>query len=105
MAVVGSPQEQPRDAEGEVIGKLLLVGVITAAVLVAAGLLAAIIGLAPGSSLRLTSAGLIILIFTPIARVLAGLVVYVRERDPVFAFISFLVLAVLVAGVFLGRAH
>ena len=54
------------------------------------------------SNMRIVRMGIALLILLPILRVLLMLLVFIRERDFSFAFISGMVLAVILLGVFLG---
>lgn len=79
--------------------RLLRLGAIIAAVLIAAGVLMQ--GLWQGPDL--ITAGLVVLLVTPILRVLAALWVFIRERDFTFALFSLLVLLALGAGIWIGK--
>ena len=61
----------------------------------------ALIGSHP-PDMRIVSAGIVLFILLPILRVLLMLVVFIRERDFRFAFISSTVLAIVLLGIFLG---
>jgi uncharacterized membrane protein len=79
------------------VGRLLQAGVVTAAVSLITGLtLWMILGPGRPANLLLTG-GLIVLMLTPLARVLASLVAYVRLRDWFFVATTVIVLVVLVA--------
>ncbi len=84
-----------------ILAKVLRLGSIAAGVMLAIG-----IGtmLATGSALavHLITAGLIILLLTPVLRVLVAAVVFCRERDWLYALFCLVVLGALVAGVKLG---
>ena len=84
-----------------ILAKVLRLGSIAAGVMLAIG-----IGtmLATGSALavHLITAGLIILLLTPVLRVLVAAVVFCRERDWLYALFCLGVLCSLVAGVKLG---
>jgi uncharacterized membrane protein len=54
------------------------------------------------SNMRMVGVGIALFILLPILRVLVMLVAFVRERDFRFAFISGLVLSIILLGVFLG---
>lgn len=102
--------------------RLLRAGVGLAALLMALGLVLLFLG-GPGgwlsASVRhpegwwsgllllqppaLIQTGLVVLIATPVLRVLAAAVIYARERDRAFAAISVTVLALLLLGVLLAR--
>jgi uncharacterized membrane protein len=79
------------------VGRLLQTGVTLATVCLSAGLLMWLtLGGGRVASATLT-AGLVILMLTPLARVVASLVAYVRLRDWFFVGTTVLVLLVLVA--------
>jgi len=79
------------------VGRLLKAGVMLATVCLAAGL-ALSLALGAGRAANVTlKAGLVILMLTPLARVIASLVAYVRLRDWFFAGTTALVFVVLVA--------
>jgi uncharacterized membrane protein len=79
------------------VGVLLQVGVWAAAVCLTSGL-AWWMALGPGRSADLLlTGGLVVLMLTPLARVIASLVAYVRLRDWFFAATTAMVFAVLVA--------
>lgn len=63
------------------LGRLLQGGVLSAAVCLAAGLALWMSGRAPGVTTVLLTAGLMILMATPILRVVVSLVEYARMRD------------------------
>jgi uncharacterized membrane protein len=63
------------------LGRLLFAGVMSAAVCLAAGLLLWMIGGRAAAANAILTIGLVILMITPVARVVASLVVYVRMRD------------------------
>ena len=78
------------------VGRLLHLGVAVATVCLTAGLA---LWLAAGgrSATLLLTAGLIVLMLTPLARVAASLAAYVKLGDWFFALTTLLVLSVLVA--------
>ena len=53
-------------------------------------------------NMRIVSVGIVLFILLPILRVLLMLLVFIRERDIRFAFISGMVLAIILLGIFLG---
>lgn len=65
-----------------------------------AALPAALRGLEPGAYLAL---GLVVLMATPFIRVVGGMVVFVKERDPAFALVALAVLLIMVGSILLGR--
>lgn len=84
------------------LGRLLQAGVLASAIALAAGLtLWMLRGNSPLSSGTLT-AGLLILMATPIMRVLVSLVAYVRMRDWLFAGTTVLVFVLLAVTVTLA---
>jgi len=88
--------EDPIDRLERQVGRLLQTGVLLAASCLAIGL---VLSMTAGGSLaaRLLTAGLVVLMLTPLARVVASLVAYVRLRDWFFAGMTVLVFVVLVA--------
>jgi uncharacterized membrane protein len=77
------------------LGKILTAGVLASTGLLAAGLLLRILGLEPGAATALMNAGLIVLMATPVARVVVSVTEYVLERDWLFAVLTTTVLAIL----------
>ena len=85
-----------------VLARLLRIGSLVAAALLATGILAMVLGrtdFAPG----LINAGLLVLLCTPVMRVLVAGLIFIREKDWHFALFSLVVLCALAAGVFFGR--
>lgn len=85
------------------VARLLRAGSLLAAALMAAGIGMLMLGMARGTTL--VTAGLIVLVLTPVLRVATAFVVFLQERDLAFALISFFVLAAIAFGVFLGKTH
>ncbi len=84
------------------LGRLLHYGTYTASCVIALGL-----ALAPASSirgLRIATAGIVLFILLPVARVGAMLVFFLRERDYRFSAIAALVLLIVICS-FLVGAH
>jgi uncharacterized membrane protein len=77
------------------LGRLLFAGVTTSAVCLSMGLLLTLAGASPAAANVILTAGLMILMITPIARVVASLVAYVRLRDWFFVGTTIVVFAVL----------
>ena len=87
-----------------VLARLLRLGSIVAAFLLAVGIGAMLLGhtvLAP----RIITAGLLTLLATPIMRVVVAGLIFARDRDWRFAFFCLVVLCALVAGALLGHGH
>jgi uncharacterized membrane protein len=81
--------------ESTIIG-VLRWGARTSTVLLAAGLLLEFLNFAPTTGVWLTRLGLIVLMATPVARVVASVLEYVREKDWLFAALTATVLTILV---------
>jgi uncharacterized membrane protein len=79
-----------------VIGGVLRGGVIASSVSLTVGLLLSLGGIEPAASILL-NAGIIILLATPVSRVIVSTVEYVAERDWTFATLTFVVLLELIA--------
>jgi uncharacterized membrane protein len=82
-----------------IIGRVLLVGVVTAGACLGAGLALSLVPTMSHAAGVLLSAGLVVLLATPIARVAASVVVYIAERDWLFVALTCTVLAELGAAV------
>lgn len=87
-----------------VLARLLRLGSIVAAILLAVGIGAMLLG-HTGIAPQIISAGLLALLATPVMRVAAAGVIFARDRDWRFAFFCCVVLCALVAGVLLGRGE
>jgi uncharacterized membrane protein len=85
-----------------ILARLLRIGSLFAAALLGAGILAMVLG-QTGFAPKLITAGLLVLLGTPVLRVLVAAVIFVREKDWHFAFFSLVGLCALAAGVYLGR--
>jgi uncharacterized membrane protein len=81
------------------LGRVLLTGVLSSASLLAAGLVLWLAGTAPALGTWLLTAGLFLLMATPMVRVIVSLAEYVRMRDWFFATTTVAVLLVLAATV------
>lgn len=79
------------------LGRLLFAGVMSSALCLAAGLALWVAGGHSAAANAILTAGLVILMMTPIARVVTSLVVYVRMRDWFFVATTILVFVVLLA--------
>lgn len=86
-----------------IVAKALRVGVGVAAGLIALGLVLSELAVTPDKAAELVTAGLMVLVLTPVLRVVAALWVYVRERDYTYALFSLVVLTVLALGILIGR--
>jgi uncharacterized membrane protein len=81
------------------LGRLLVVGVTASAVLLAFGLILLIIAPSGAAAGTLLSAGLMILMATPMLRVVVSAVEYVRMREWFFVLTTLVVLVELAIGV------
>ena len=81
------------------LGRLLFAGAMVSTALLAMGLALWMLGFRDRISGPFLHAGLVVLMATPMARVLVSFVAYLRERDWFFAATTLAVLAVLVATV------
>ena len=84
------------------LGRLLNTGVLTSAACLALGLVLWMTGAAAGPANLLLTAGLMILMATPILRVIVSLVEYVRMRDWFFVATTVMVFGVLIVTVTLA---
>ena len=106
------------------ISKLLRIGVVIAAAVIAVGLIQLLItgqtgyapdeyphqlhgiieGLGSWKSAAVIEAGLLLLILTPVFRVLVSLIAFAQEKDYRFVAISAIVLVILIISFVLGKA-
>jgi Protein of unknown function (DUF1634) len=93
----------------ELLAALLRYGSWSASAAIGLGYVLALIGSHPPTwnppvlpNMRIVSVGVVLFILLPILRVLLMLLVFIRERDFRFAFISCMVLAIILLGIFLG---
>lgn len=122
--------ERPRADLNDAIGRILTFGVVLSSAIVAAGLVlmlltpppgipetvegavaanfgrptltlrALVSGLAGGSAVAILQLGLLILVATPITRVAASVLLFLRERDALYAAVTLLVLVMLLFALF-----
>lgn len=92
--------EQLHQLEEKIVA-ILRLGVIISAVLLSLGLALGLLKLAPATSVM--KAGLVILLLTPIFRVVATFFAYIWAKDWVYVLISAIVLTILAAGFLLGE--
>jgi uncharacterized membrane protein len=79
------------------LGRVLFAGVMSSAVCLGVGLLLWTASGHPTAANRVLTTGLVILMMTPIARVVTSLVVYARMRDWFFVATTIMVFVVLLA--------
>ena len=85
-----------------VLARLLRLGSLIAAALLAVGIALMAMGmtvLAP----KLITAGLLVLLGTPVMRVVVASIIFTKEREWHFAFFSFVVLCAMAAGIYFGK--
>ncbi len=85
-----------------VLARLLWLGSIAAAILIAVGIGFMLIGRSQLAS-HLVTIGLLVLLATPIMRVVTAALIFVREKDWRFACFCLVVLCALAAGILLGH--
>jgi uncharacterized membrane protein len=95
----GVPADREIDRLERLLGRLLFAGVVTSASFLGAGVVLWMLGRRDGFSAALLHSGLILLMATPVARVIVSFVEYVRARDWFFAMTTLGVLGVLLATV------
>ncbi|WP_347217685.1 DUF1634 domain-containing protein [Chryseobacterium sp.] len=61
--------------------------------------------LCKGEGMAIIQLGILLLIFTPLMRIIFALIGYLKERDYVYVFISSVVLAIMAVSFFAGYAH
>jgi uncharacterized membrane protein len=81
------------------ISWLLRVGVLLSAALIMIGMIAQLAG---GSGRAIITAGLLVLIATPVARVAFSIVIFAREGDRIYVAITSTVLLILLFGFAVG---
>jgi len=103
--MVVSEGSEKKQAEVEaielVLARFLRVGSMIAAALLAVGIAAMLLGqtvLAP----KLITAGLLVLLGTPVMRVLVAGFIFVKQKDWHFACFSLVVLCAMAAGIYFG---
>ena len=84
-----------------ILAKVLRIGSVIAGAMLAAGIVAMLTTGSP-HAVWLITAGLITLLLTPVMRVLVATIVFVAERDWMYALFCLVVLCSLAAGVGLG---
>ena len=81
------------------IGEMLRFGTITSSTMFAIGLVMSIVRYQPAVAQLLLVAGLVILLATPVARVVVSVIEYMRERDWTFVMLTLIVLLALAGSV------
>jgi uncharacterized membrane protein len=116
---VGVSREQTRSLN-DAVHQILIVGLVISTFLLVAGLILDVIqrtelpaaALSPGEAFQrvlqlrpsgFLSLGLIVLMFTPVVRVIGSIIVFAWERDRRYMLVTLFVLAVMITSVVLGR--
>ncbi|HXA85431.1 MAG TPA: DUF1634 domain-containing protein [Candidatus Dormibacteraeota bacterium] len=86
-------------AADRVLSLTLKFGAYTAFALIVVGL---VLQLAVPSGIKVTAAGLLVLLLTPVLRIIVACLQFLRERDFKYALVSFGVLAIVVLAYVLG---
>jgi uncharacterized membrane protein len=81
------------------IGRVLRIGIMASSACLAAGLLLTLVGYGGNAARAVLSAGLIVLLATPAARVVISVVEYIRDRDWPFVALTLTVLLALLGSV------
>ncbi|MBP2019629.1 putative membrane protein [Symbiobacterium terraclitae] len=87
------------------VSRLLRLGTGASAALIAAGLLLLLFATSAGIGPALVTAGLITLVCTPLLRVTAAMVIYLKLGDRTYALICLSVLLFVFIGFLLGETH
>jgi len=82
-----------------VLGRVLGIGVTLSSVALAAGLVSALAFGESALTMTLLTAGVVLLIATPIARVVISCLAYLRRRDWMFVVLTLIVLGELLASI------
>jgi uncharacterized membrane protein len=95
-----------RDEEAErveqAVGRVLRWGSAASTSILAVGLLLCLVVPAFAPARTITRVGLFVLLLTPVSRVVASVVEYARDRDWLFALLTFLVFAIVVGSLLIG---
>jgi uncharacterized membrane protein len=97
--------ETPLDRLETHLGRLLFAGVVTSAACLAVGLVIWMVGGHTALAHGMLATGLVLLMATPILRVVVSLVEYVRMRDWFFVATTVIVFGVLLVTVALALLH
>jgi uncharacterized membrane protein len=84
------------------LGKILGTGALTSTGLLASGLVLQLLGVLPNLANGMTHAGLIILIATPVVRVVASVVDFTMSRDWVYTTLTGVVLIILLGSLLIA---
>ncbi len=85
-----------------VVGLVLRIGSLASTAILAVGLAIALLFPAFAAAQTIIRAGLLVLLLTPVSRVVASVVEYSTDRDWLFATLTFIVLAIVVGSLVVG---
>ena len=102
---MSEPREETSAALERTIGHVLRAGTRVSSVLLVLALAMAVAGYTSGPARALATAGILILLGTPVARVFVSVVGYVRQRDWTFVALTLMVLLTLAASVVAAFAY
>jgi len=102
MSAVHDTAGDRRDRMEAAIGRVLRIGVAASSICLAAGLVLTLVGESSAAANALLTIGLLILIATPVGRVIISVVEYVLERDWFFVAMTSIVLLELLGSVFVA---
>ena len=95
-------KDEEVDRLERVVGRVLWIGSVTSTSILAVGLLLALVVPSFAPAPAITRVGLFVLLLTPVARVVASVFEYTRDRDWLFALLTFIVLAIVVSSLLIG---
>jgi uncharacterized membrane protein len=94
-------KDEELDRLEHVVGRVLRVGSIASTVILAVGLALALLSPLPLAQ-TVIRVGLFVLLLTPVARVVASVFEYTRDRDWLFAALTAIVLAIVLGSLLVG---
>jgi len=94
--------DEEMDRLERLVGRVLRAGSLGSTSILAIGLLLALVVPSFGPAHTITQAGLFVLLLTPVARIVASVFEYTRDRDWLFASLTFVVLAIVVGSLLVG---
>ncbi len=100
MSAVHDTADDRRDRMEVGIGRVLRIGVAASSICLAAGLVLTLLGDSGAAADALLTTGLVILVATPVGRVVISVVEFTIERDWFFVAMTTIVLLELLASVF-----
>lgn len=95
-------RDEEIDRLERVLGHVLRIGALSSAAILAVGLVLSLAAPGSGFAETIIRAGLFVLLLTPVARVVASVFEYTRDRDWLFAGLTFAVLAIILGSLLVG---